>query len=137
MVWGSKRVLTFIGEVAGSGIASYIVTSRKLKDQQRLEMADNFCPKEAKTLIVNSLEQCKPVSSDLTRLGRMSVKNQLEKNDYFGTLLSIDSSTKPTKRTICIIALKTAAKCICAGYNVDGLRAATYSYLAERDVDLI
>ena len=133
MAWGTRKIVSFVGEVVGTSLASYLATSRKLKEQQKLEVVNDFYPEETKTLLINNLDQCKPVSDDLTRMGRMAVKDRLEKNDYFGTLLSIDSSTKPTKRALCIVELKTAVKCICSGYNADALRAATYNYLTAGD----
>ena len=121
------------GEIAGSAVAAFIKTSAKLKQK---ELVTDFCPDETKQFISKTLESCRPVNKDLTWWGRKSTELYLSRNDYFGSLLAIDANTKPTKRTICIIALQTAAKCICAGYNEDGLRAVTYSYLALRQAGL-
>ena len=85
--------------------------------------------------ITNNLS-CRPASQDLTWWGRIITEFNLGKNDYFGSLLELDANAKPTKRTICLIALKTPAKCICADYNEDGIRAVTYSYLALRQAGL-
>lgn len=92
------------GQFIGSATSAYVRTSIKLKKQELVESTD-FCPDET---------------------------NNLGKNDYFGPLLGIDANTKPSKRVICIVALKTAAKFICTGYDEDGIRAVTYSYLASR-----
>lgn len=118
-------------EFVGSAGAAYVRTSAKLKKKELVESND-FCPDETKQFISKSLESCHPASTDLTWWGRKITEYNLGKNDFFGSLLGIDANTKPTKRTICIIALKTAAKCICAGYNEDEIRAVTYSYLALR-----
>lgn len=123
------------GELVGSATAAYVRTSAKLKQKELVESTD-FCPDETKQFISKSLESCAPVSTDLTWWGRKITEYNLGRNDYFGSLLGIDANTKPTKRVICIIALKTAAKCICAGYNEDGIRAVTYSYLALRQAGL-
>jgi len=121
------------GELVGSAASAYIQTSAKLK---KIEVESNdFCPDETKKFISKSLESCRPASKDLTWWGRKITEYNLGKNDYFSSLLGIDANTKSTKRTICIVALKTAAKCICAGYNEDGIRAVTYSYLALRKGD--
>jgi len=118
------------GELVGSATAAYFRTSAKL-NKKELESSD-FCPDETKQFIARSLESCKPASEDLTWWGRKITEYNLGKNDYFGCLLGIDGNTKNTKRTICIVALKIAAKCICAGYDEDAIRAVTYSYLALR-----
>jgi len=62
----------------------------------------------------------------------MKVQFNIERNDYLGSLLAIDANTRSTKRSLCILALKTAARCICSSYDEDALRALTYSYLAKR-----
>lgn len=116
-------------EFINAATAAYVRTSAKLKQDNE---PTDFCPDETKQFISESLESCRPVSQHLTRRGRILTKFNLGRNDYFGSLLAIDANTKSTKRTICIIALKTAVKSICAGYNVDGIRAVTYSYLANR-----
>lgn len=119
------------GEFIGSATSAYIRTSAKLQQQELVESSD-FCPNEAKKFIAKSLEECRPINIDLTRVGRIKTKRALKKDNYFATLLAIDSSTKSTKRALCIVALKTAAKCICSGYDAEDLRAVTYSYLALR-----
>ena len=119
------------GELVGSATSAYIQTSAKLKKKE-VESSNDFCPDETKKFISKSLERCRPASKDLTWWGRKITEYNLGKNDYFASLLGIDANTKSTKRTLCIVALKTAAKCICAGYNEDDIRAVTYSYLALR-----
>ena len=74
-----------------------------------------------KVFIGKTLESCRPASMDLTWWGRTVTEFNLGRKDYFGSLLGIDANTKSTKRTLWIIALKTVAKCICAGYNEEGL----------------
>ena len=123
------------GEFVGSATAAYVRTSVKLKKKELVESND-FCPDETKQFISKTLQSCEPASTDLTWWGRRITEYNLGKNDYFGSLLGIDANTQSTKRTICIIALKPAAKCICAGYNEDGIRAVTYSYLALRQASL-
>jgi len=127
--------LSTCGEVIGSATAAFVKTSAKLKQKELVESTD-FCPDETKQFISKSLESCRPASDDLTLWGRKLTEFNLGRNDSFGSLLGIDANTKSTKRTICILALKTAAKCICAGYNEDGIRAVTYSYLALRQTGL-
>ena len=124
---------TTCGKLISFAASAYIRTSAKLKKEE--VDSNDFCPDETKRLISKTLESCRPVSKDLTWWGRKITEYNLGKNDYFGSLLGIDANTKSTKRTLCIIALKTAAKCICAGYNEDGIRAVTYSYLALRPGD--
>jgi hypothetical protein len=121
------------GEFMGSAAASFVLTSAKLKQKELVESTD-FCPDETKQFIAKSLESCRPANKDLTWWGRRITEFNLGRNDYFGSLLGIDAHTKLTKRTICIVVLKTAAKCICAGYNEDEIRAVTYSYLALRNI---
>lgn len=120
---------TSCGEFIGSATSAYLRTSSRLKKNELNELTD-FCPHETKKLISKSLEECRPSNKDLTWFGRKKTEYFLGKNDYFGSLLAIDSGTKSTKRALCIVVLKTAAKCICSGYNTDDLRAVTYSYLA-------
>lgn len=122
---------TSCGEFVGSATSAYLRTSAKLNQRDLVESKD-FCPDETKRLISKTLEGCRPSNEDLTWLGRRKTEYYLGKNDYFGSLLGIDSSTKSTKRALCIVALKTAAKCICSGYDAEDLRAVTYSYLALR-----
>jgi hypothetical protein len=124
---------TACGEFVGSAVSSYMRTSAKLK---KLDVeSEDFCPEATKKFVSKSLENCYPASEDLTWWGRRITEYNLGKNDYFGSLLAIDGNTKLTKRAMCILALKTAAKCICAGYNEDEIRAVTYSYLALRQLD--
>ena len=123
------------GEFVGSTAAAFVQTSAKL-NQKELAESNDFCPDETKKFISKSLETCRPASEDLTWWGRKMTEFNLGRNDYFGSLLAIDANLKLTKRTICVIALKTAAKCICSGYNEDEIRAVTYSYLALRDAGL-
>ena len=121
--------------VVGAAGAAFIRTSAKLKNKELDDSnpkPNDFCPDETKLFISKSLEDCQPASTHLTFWGRKITKYNLEKNDFFGTLLAIDANTKSTKRAICVLALKTAAKCICSGYNADGIRSATYNYLALR-----
>jgi hypothetical protein len=127
-----KKFTTWVAEFFGSFTASYIKTSARLKKQEIMESSTDFCPEETKQFISKSLEACRPVSKDLTWLGRTITKYNLDKNNYLKTLIGIDTHTKSTKRTMCIAALKTAARCICSGYNADSIRAATYNYLALR-----
>ncbi len=124
-------VFSSCGEFAGSAVVAFIRTKAKLKKKELIDTSD-YCPEEAKQFISESLEHCRPASEDLTWLGRKITKYNLDRNDYFGSLLGIDANTKSTKRTICILALKTAAKCICSGYSEEAIRAVTYSYLALR-----
>ena len=119
------------GEFMGAATVAYFRTSARLKQKELVESTD-FCPDETKKFISKSLESCRPANEDLTFWGRKITEYNLARNDYFGTLLGIDANTKSTKRTICVLALKTAAKCICDGYNEDAIRAVTYSYLALR-----
>ncbi len=71
-------------------------------------------------------------------LAKLEKKELIESKDYCSDetkqfiSLGIDCNTKPTKRVICIMTFKTTAKCICSGYNVDDIRAVTYSYLTLR-----
>jgi hypothetical protein len=119
----------------GSAAAAFVRTSAKLKQKELAESTD-FCPDETKQFISKCLESCRPASNDLTWRGRKITEFNLGRNDYFGSLLGIDANTKSTQRTICIAALKAAAKCICSGYNEDEIRAVTYSYLALRHTGL-
>lgn len=126
---------SFCGEFVGSATAAYVRTSVKLEQKELVESTD-FCPDETKQFISKTLESCRPANKDLTWWGRKITEFNLGRNDYFASLIGIDANTKATRRTICIIALKTAAKCICAGYNEDEIRAVTYSYLALRHARL-
>lgn len=110
-------------EFSGSAAAAYLSTSNRLKQEKA--KSNDYCPEDTKLFISESLKNCEPASDPLTRWGRKMTKYHLDRNDCFGALLAIDSSTK--KRTICILALKTVAKSICSGYNQDGIRAVTYS----------
>ena len=123
------------GELIGSATSAFIRTSTKLKQKELVESSD-FCPDETKQFISKSLEGCRPASKYLTWWGRKTTQFNLGRNDYFGSLLAIDGNSKSTKRTICIIALKTAAKCICAGYDEYTIIAVTYSYIALRQTGL-
>ena len=80
------------GEFIGSATAAFVRTSAKLKQKEVAESTD-FCPDETS----KSLESCHPASKDLTWLGRKMTEYNLGKNDYFGSLLAIDSNTKSTK----------------------------------------
>lgn len=122
------------GELIGSASAAYVRTRAKLKRQDMCEATD-FCPEETKQFVAKSLGNCVPASTDLTWWGRKATEFNLGRNDYFGSLLAIDANTKPTKRSLCILALKTAARCICSGYDEDVIRSVTYSYLALRHLD--
>ena len=117
------------GELIGSATAAFVKTKAKLERQEMCEATD-FCPEETKQFVAKTLGSCTPSSNDLTWWGRKITEFNLGRNDYFGSLLGIDANIKPTRRTLCIIALKTAAKCICSGYDEDAIRAVTYSYLA-------
>jgi len=117
------------GELIGSAGAAFVKTKARLEQQEICEPTD-FCPDETKQFIAKSLADCAPSSTDLTWWGRKSTEFQLGQNSYLGSLLAIDANTKPTKRSLCILALKTAARCICSGYDEDVIRAVTYSYLA-------
>ena len=122
------------GELIGSASAAYVRTRAKLKRQDMCEATD-FCPEETKQFVAKSLGNCVPASTDLTWWGRKATEFNLGRNDYFGSLLAIDANTKPTKRSLCILTLKTAARCICSGYDEDVIRSVTYSYLALRHLD--
>lgn len=125
------------GRFLGSMGAAFVTTKAKLEREDRMSnVSTDYCPEETKTFISKSLEICRPSSEHLTGWGRKRVKDYLAKNDYFGSLLAIDGNTKSTAKKICIEALKAAAKCICAGYNEDRIRAVTYSYLALRHTGL-
>lgn len=126
--------MTACGELIGSASAAFVKTKAKL-DQQEICEATDFCPDETKQFIAKSLSDCAPSSTDLTWWGRKSTEFNLGRNSYFGSLLAIDANTKPTKRSLCILALKTAAKCICSGHDTDVIRAVTYSYLAVGYLD--
>ena len=126
---------TICGEFIGSATVAYVRTSVKLKQKELVESTD-LCPYETKKFISKSLESCHPSNEDLTWWGRKITEFHLGKNDYFGSLLAIYANTKSDKRLIYIMALKTAAKCICAGYDEDAIRVVTYSYLSLRQVGL-
>jgi hypothetical protein len=126
--------VSFCSEFFGSAFASYAATKSRLERQDMCQ-ADDFCPYETKHFIAKTLEDCSPSSLDLTLWGRKSTEFHLGRNSYFAALLAIDGNTQPTKRSICILALKVAAKCICSGYDEDLLRAATYTYLAAKVLD--
>jgi len=117
------------GEFIGSASSAFWRTQAKLQKQEVCEATD-FCPDETKQFIAKSLADCAPSSKDLTWWGRRSTEFNLGRNSYFGALLAIDANLKPSKRSLCVLALKTAARCICSGYDEDVIRAVTYSYLA-------
>ena len=117
--------MNWFGEFTGSVVSAFWKTTKELK-QQELAKSNDVCPDETKKLISRNLENCHPTSIDLTWRGRRLMKSSLDKNNYLSSLLVIDSNTKITKRKICIIALKAAAKCICSGRNADTIRAVTY-----------
>lgn len=120
--------LRMCGEFVGSATAAFVRTRTKLK-QEKLVQPDDYCVTETKLFIQETLKTCRPADQHITGKGRRIIKSFLDRNDYFGSMLAIDTNTQSTKRKICIVALQTAAKCICYGTNVDALRAATYSYL--------
>lgn len=126
--------VTACGELIGSACVAFVKTKAKLEQQEICEPTD-FCPDETKAFISKTLANCAPSSTDLTWWGRKSTEFNLGRNSYLGSLLAIDGNTKPTKRSLCILALKTSARCICYGYDEDALRAVTYSYLASRYLD--
>lgn len=127
--------IAWIGEFLGTAYASYSTTKTKLDIADK---SKDFWPDETKLFIMKSLGDCAPASDHLTKLGRFKTRLNLQRNDYFGSLLSIDSSTQSaSRRGICIFALKTAAKCICYGSDVELLRGVTYSYLAVKYVERI
>lgn len=117
------------GEFFGSASAAFIKTKAKLEQREICEATD-FCPDETKQFIAKTLAKCAPSSTDLTWWGRKSTEFNLGQNSYLGSLLAIDGNSKSTRRSVCILALKTAAKCICSGYDEDLIRSVTYSYLA-------
>lgn len=127
--------VSICGEFVGSAFVAFRKTKTKLeiKDQG----LGNPCPDQTKLLLTKSLSDCQPSTDQLTSRGISSLKNSLEKNDYFGSLLAIDANTEVSKRrAFCILTLKTAAYCICHGYtNEDFLRSVTYSYLAQKYMD--
>lgn len=118
-------------EFFGSAYSSYVTTKARL-ERQEMCLVNDFCPSETKHFISKTLEDCAPSTKDLTWWGRKSTEHHLGQNSYFAALLAIDGNTQPTKRSLCILALKTAAKCICYGYDEDLLRATTYTYLAAK-----
>lgn len=126
--------ISICGEFIGSASAAFVKTKAKL-EQQEVCKATDFCPDETKHFIAKSLAECAPSNIDLTRWGRITTEHNLKKNLYFGSLLAIDANTKPGRRSLCILALKTAAKCICYGYDEDMIRTVTYSYLAANYLD--
>lgn len=69
----------------------------------------------------------------------IKTKVKLDQNELGQSGQSTDFCPEETKtfgREICIIVLKTAAKCICTVYNEDAIRGVTYSYLALRHTGL-
>ena len=129
--------MDWVGEFACSTVAAFVQTTARLKHKELAQSRSNdYCPDEAKIFIGKTLDECQPASEHLSWLGRRLTEYNLSRNDYFACLLGIDANTKPTKRAICIEALKVAASCICAGYNEEGIRAVTYSYLALRHAGL-
>jgi hypothetical protein len=128
--------LSAYGEFMGSAFGAYRRTKTKLEIKDP-KLGDPSCPDQTKVFLTKSLSDCQPSTDQLTSRGISSLKKSLEKNDYFGALLAIDSNTQVSKRrAICILTLKTAAYCICHGYtNEDFLRSVTYSYLAQKYMD--
>lgn len=110
---------------------------RKLNQSGAKDNSSDYCPEETKHFLAQSLENCRPVSNDLNWRGRKRLEYYLGKNDLLGSLLAIDGNSKPTKRAMCILVLKTAAQCICSGYDEEVIRAVTYSYLALRPGGLV
>jgi hypothetical protein len=122
------------GEFIGSAGAAFVKTKAKL-EQQEICQATDFCPEETKQFVSKSLAKCQPSTTDLTWWGRRITEFNLGRNDYFGSLLAIDANFQPSRRKLSILALKTAAKSICSGYDEDPIRAVTYSYLALNYLD--